>query len=295
MADVKHGPALHQGGDALSSGRRAGWWDITRRVMRSFSTDRVPLVAAGVTFYLLLALFPALGALVSLYGLIADPAVISGHIEQLSGILPEAAVGIVSGQLDSLAAQDSNALGLGFAVGLAIALWSANGGIKALFEAMNIAYDETEKRGFIRLSLFTLAFTLCAIILAAIFIVVMGVVPAVLAFLNLGRGTELLVAVLRWAGLLIAVLIAVSALYRFGPSREHARWRWFSLGAVFATLGWLVTSWAFSFYLQNFANYNATYGALGAVIGMMMWIWISTIVLILGAEIDAEMGPRTRA
>lgn len=294
MADVKHGPAL-QGSNALSSGRRAGWRDIARRVMRSFSTDSVPLVAAGVTFYLLLALFPALGALVSLYSLIADPAVISSHVEQLSGILPEAAVGIVSGQLDSLAAQDSNVLGVGFVIGLAFALWSANGGVKALFEAMNIAYDDTEKRGFIRLSLLTLAFTLCAILLAAIFIVVMGVVPAILAFLNLGRGTELLVAVLRWAGLVIAVLIAVSALYRFGPSREHARWRWFSLGAIFATLGWLVASWAFSFYLQNFANYNATYGALGAVIGMMMWIWISTIVLILGAEIDAEMEPRARA
>lgn len=294
MADVKR-RSMHPDNHAGSPNRisLSGWWEIAKRVLHSFSEDRVLLVAAGVTFYLLLALFPALAAMVSLYGLVADPATISAHLEQLSGVLPEAALGIISTQLDSLAAQNSGALGLGFALGLAIALWSANGGVKALFEAMNIAYDETEKRGFLHLTLLTLAFTLGGILLAVLFIIILGVVPAVLSFLDLGPLAEWLVALMRWVGLLFVILLATSLLYRFGPSRERAKWRWVSVGAAFATLGWVVTSWAFSFYLQNFADYNATYGALGAVIGMMMWIWISVIVLIAGAEINAETERQT--
>jgi len=270
-----------------------GWKDIAWRVWSEIGEDRILLIAAGVTYYLLLALFPALAAFVSLYGIFADPATVADHIALLQGVLPSAGIAIIEQQLDSLASQDQQALGIGFAIGLAVALWSTNGGVKSLFEAMNIAYDETEKRGFIRLNLLSLAFTLGAILITIGFILIIGVIPAVLAYLNLTRQAEQMIEILRWPVLLIMILTGIALLYRFGPSRERAKWRWLSWGAVFATLVWLAASWAFSFYLQNFADYNATYGSLGAIIGLMVWIWISVTVLIIGAEINAETEHQT--
>ena len=271
-----------------------GWKDIAWRVWREIAEDRILLIAAGVTYYLLLALFPALGAFVSLYGLFADPATVSDHIALLEGVLPSEAITIIEQQLDSLARQDQQSLGIGFAIGLAIALWSTNGGVKSLFEAMNVAYDETEKRGFVRLNLVSLAFALGAILIMIGFILIIGIIPAVLAYLNLDRGAERMIELLRWPVLLIIILAGVVLLYRFGPSRARAKWRWLSWGAVFSTLVWLGASWAFGFYLQNFANYNATYGSLGTIIGLMVWIWISVTVLIMGAEINAEIEHQTK-
>jgi membrane protein len=271
----------------------AGWWDIGWRVWQEVGQDRVLLVAAGATFYLLLALFPALAAFVSLYGFVADPATVADHVSYLGGLLPSAGVDIIRSQLEALASQDQQALGIGFLIGLAIALWSANNGVKALFDAMNIAYEETEKRGFIKLNLISIAFTMGALLIAIGLILTVGVVPAVLAYLRLDAWTETLVAVGRWPVLLVAILIGISLIYRFGPSRRPAKWRWLSWGAVIATVVWIGASWAFSFYLQNFADYNATYGSLGAVIGLMMWTWISVIILIVGAEINAEIEHQT--
>jgi membrane protein len=271
----------------------AGWWDIGWRVWREVAEDRVLLVAAGATFYLLLALFPALAAFVSLYGFVADPATVADHVSHLGGLLPSAGVDIVKSQLEALASQNQRALGIGFATGLAIALWSANNGVKALFEAINIAHEETEKRGFIRLNLTSFAFTLGALLIAIGLIVTVGVVPAVLAYLQLGAWTETLVAIGRWPVLLVAILAGISLIYRFGPSRRPPKWRWLSWGAVIATVVWVAASWGFSFYLRNFADYNATYGSLGAVIGLMMWTWISVIILVVGAEINAEMEHQT--
>jgi membrane protein len=270
-----------------------GWQDIAWRVWDEFSEDRVLLVAAGVTFYLLLALFPALAAFVSLYGFVADPVTIADHISYLGGLLPAAGIDIVRQQLEALARQNEEALGIGFFVGLIIALWSANSGIKALFEAMNIAYEETEKRGFVRLNLLSISFTGGALLIGIGLILAVGVVPALLAYLRLDAWTELLVAVGRWPVLMVAILTGISLIFRFGPSRSHAKWRWLSWGAGLATLVWISASWTFSFYLQNFADYNATYGSLGAVIGLMMWTWISVIILIVGAEINAEMEHQT--
>jgi membrane protein len=193
----------------------------------------------------------------------------------------------------ALASQKEEALGLGFFVGLTIALWSANNGIKALFDAMNIAYEETEKRGFVKLNLLSMAFTLGALLIGILLILTVGIVPAVLAYLRLDAWAELLIAVARWPILMVAILTGISLIYRLGPSRSHAKWRWLSWGAVIATLVWIAASWAFSFYLQNFADYNATYGSLGAVIGLMMWTWISVIILIVGAEINAEIEHQT--
>ena len=295
MSDRNQSFADERGRDARwpSQIPARGWKDIAWRVWSEIGEDRILLIAAGVTYYLLLALFPALAAFVSLYGIFADPATVADHIALLQGVLPSAGIAIIEQQLDSLASQDQQALGIGFAIGLAVALWSTNGGVKSLFEAMNIAYDETEKRGFIRLNLLSLAFTLGAILITIGFILIIGVIPAVLAYLNLTRQAEQMIEILRWPVLLIMILTGIALLYRFGPSRERAKWRWLSWGAVFATLVWLAASWAFSFYLQNFADYNATYGSLGAIIGLMVWIWISVTVLIIGAEINAETEHQT--
>src|SRR5690349_14984810 len=182
-----------------------GWKDIFWRVWSEISEDRIMLIAAGVTFYLLLALFPALAAFVSLYGFVADPKTIADHVAYLGGILPSGGVDIIRGQLQALAEQSGKTLSLGFVFGLLVAFWSANSGIKAIFEAMNIAYEETEKRSFLRLNLQSLVFTLAAMAVGAFMIVSVGVVPAVLSFLDLGDLTEILVLVFRWPLVLILV------------------------------------------------------------------------------------------
>jgi membrane protein len=288
--------------DQKGRGRRAeaphdipalGWKDILWRVKDEVVADRVTLIAAGGTFYLLLALFPALAAFVSIYGFVADPVTIADHIAFLGTILPSGGVELIGEQLKRLTQQPPESLSLGFIGGLLFALWSANNGIKTLFEAMNIAYDETEKRGFIKLNLITLGITFGALLLGVVMISAVGVVPAVLALLNLGQATEILISLLRWPVLLIVVYASITLLYRFGPSREPARWQWISWGSVAATLIWTITSILFSAYLTNIADYNATYGSLGALIGFMMWTWISVTILIAGAELNAEMEHQT--
>ena len=270
-----------------------GWKDIAWRLWGSLNEDRVLLVAAGVTFYLLLALFPALAALVSVYGLVADPQTIANQISSIGGVVPPTVLDIVRAQLESLARQDRNSLSFGFLIGLAVALWGANSGIKALFDAMNIAYEEREKRSFILLNFVSLTFTLCAIATAIFLLLVVGLVPAALALLELGPVADALLRYGRWVLLLVVIALGISLLYRFGPSREHARWRWLSWGSGLAAIVWVAASWAFSWYLQNFADFNATYGSLGAVIGLLIWTWISMIVIIMGAEINAEMEHQT--
>ncbi|MFU0504398.1 YihY/virulence factor BrkB family protein [Pseudaminobacter sp. NGMCC 1.201702] len=272
---------------------KLAWKDILWRVWSEVNDDRVMLVAGGVTFYLLLALFPALAAFVSLYGFVADPKTIADHISYLGGLLPAAGIDIIKTQLGSLLAEGDRALGIGFLVGLGVALWSANNGIKALFDAMNIAYEETEKRSFLMLNLSSAAFTLGALLIGILLLLAVGVVPAMLALLNLERWAQALIAIGRWPVLLGAVWFGISLIYRFGPSRRSAKWRWLNWGAVTATVVWMAASAGFSFYLQNFADYNATYGSLGAVIGLMMWTWISVIILIVGAELNAEMEHQT--
>lgn len=270
-----------------------GWKDVLWRVVAEVSDDRVPLIAAGTTFYLLLALFPALAVFVSIYGFVADPKTIAEHIAFLGGVLPSGGLDLIRSQLESLAEQDTGALSFGFILGLAVALWSANNGIKTIFEAMNIAYEETEKRGVVRLNLLAFAFTLGAIFIGIAFLVSVGLVPAALALLNLGSWTETLITILRWPAMLVAVAAGITLIYRYGPCREKAKWRWLTWGAGLATVVWLAASIGFSFYLENFANYNATYGTLGAVIGFMMWTWISVLILIVGAELNSEMEHQT--
>ncbi|WP_299657120.1 YihY/virulence factor BrkB family protein [uncultured Jannaschia sp.] len=272
-----------------------GWIDVLKRTYAEITNDHVMLVAAGVTFYALLALFPALAALVSIYGLFADPATIQGHITALEGVLPGGTMEIISGQLESLASQGSAGLGLAFVLGLGTSLWSANAGVKSIFEALNIAYEEEETRGFIRLTLTSLAFTLGGLVFVILALGAVLAVPAILQNMAFGAQLEALVNWLRWPVLLIVVAGLIALLYRYGPSREPPEWRWVSWGSGIAAVLWLVFSGLFSWYASNFGSYDATYGSLGAAIGFMTWIWISTIVVVTGAELNSELEHETTA
>lgn len=270
-----------------------GWKDICLRIYASFFDDRVMLIAAGATFYLLLALFPAFAVFVSLYGFVADPVSIGEHIAFIGQFLPTAGTELLESQLARLVSQDSSSLSLGFVSGLLFALWSANNGIKTLFEAMNVAYGEREQRSFFKLNLVAFCFTLGAIFIGIVLIVTVGVVPVVMAVFGLQSFSEMMIAAMRWPVVFGLIVVAIAMIYRYGPSRRRARWKWVVSGALLAAVVWLLASLGFSWYLQNFANYNAMYGSLGAVIGFMMWVWISSLIFIIGAEINAEMEHQT--
>jgi len=270
-----------------------GLLDVAWRLWIQIGQDRILLVAAGTTFYVLLAIFPALAAFVSLYGFVADPKTIEDHIAFLGELLPADGFDLIRNQLHALTAQANGALSFGFLFGLVVALWSADSGVKGLFEGLNVAYGEMEKRSFVKLTLVSFAFTLGGILVGICFILVIGIIPAVLSFLQLDPKEKMLVDLLRWPPVFLMAIAGIVLLYRYGPSRERAKWRWLSWGAAFSTIVWLAASWAFSFYLAHFANYNATYGTLGAVIGFLMWIWISAIIMLLGAELNAELEHQT--
>jgi membrane protein len=200
---------------------------------------------------------------------------------------------IVGEQVKRISAQGGGALGIGFVIGLAVSLWSANAGMKAIFDALNVVYDEEEKRSFIGLNLQSLAFTLGAIAFILLAVAATVVLPILLDFIGLGSGLEWLLAIGRWPVLLAGVTFGLAVLYRYGPSRDRAEWKWVSPGGLIAGFVWLAASMAFSWYVTNFGSYNETYGSLGAVIGFMTWIWLSTVVVLIGAEINAEIEHQT--
>ncbi len=284
-----------RGRDATTPGEipAKGMRDVFWRIIAEISEERVPLIAAGVSFYLLLALFPALAALVSVYGIVADPSEIGTHMGTVGALLPPESYKLIMDQLTALTTQKASALSIGFFVSLLVSLWSAANGIAALFDAMNVAYGEREKRGIVSRTLLCLAFTFAALLFSVALIVAVGVVPAVLAYLWLDRWVEIVTRVARWPAILFLAVIGTVLIYRFGPSRERAKLRWLNWGAVFSALLWIAASWLFSFYLEHFANYNATYGALGAVVGLMMWVWISVMILVIGALLNAELEHQT--
>lgn len=278
--------------DTPSAMPAKGWVDILWRTYREFSEDRLMLVAAGITFYVLLALFPAITAMVSIYGLFTDVSAIREQTATLSGLLPAGAVDIIGEQMTRVSSHDGGKLGFGMVFGLVLALWSANAGMKTLFDALNIVYEEKEKRGFLRLNLVTLCFTLGTIVVLILALSSVVLLPVVLEFTGLGA-LETWLLLLRWPVLLLMVAGGLSLIYRAGPSREAAKWRWLSGGAALAALLWVAFSILFSWYVQNFGSYDETYGSLGAAIGFMTWIWISTTVVLLGAELNAELEHQT--
>jgi membrane protein len=269
--------------------KREDWKNIVRRVAKNVSKQRIVLVAAGVTFYTLLAIFPAIAALVALYGLVADPAIIGQHVENLSGLLPGGAIDVLRDQITRIAAEPRGTLGLTFVAGLAVSLWSANGGVKALFDALNVVYVEREKRGFVRLTAVSLAFVAGGILFLLVAVAAVIAVPVALRHLGIPPLGKTIVSIVRWPILFAVAALIIAFVYRFGPDRTNPRWRWISWGSAFAAATWLAVSVLFSWYAANFGNYNETYGSLGAVIGFMTWIWLSAIVILIGAEIDSVL------
>jgi len=270
-----------------------GWKDVARRLYQGISEDRILVTAAGVTFYVLLALFRGIAGLIALYGLYADPSTVSQHLDMLSGVLPEGGLQIIREQIDRLTSQPAQRLGMATLIGLGISLWSANGGLKAMFDALNVVYHEKEKRSFIRLNALSLAFTLGLIVFVLMALAALTIVPLALSHLGLSRVTELLIRFGRWPFLFVVVGLMIALIYRYGPSRDKPQWRWISPGSAFAAVSWLCGSALFSWYTANFGSYNATYGSLGAVIGFMTWVWLSNIVILVGAKINAELEHQT--
>jgi membrane protein len=270
-----------------------GWRDIVARVVRKTQDDRVLSLAAGVAFYSVFALVPAVAAGVSLYALFADAITIANHVSLAAGVVPAEALGMVRNEITRIAQQSDNKLTFGFLLGLGIALWSANAGMKAIFDALNIIYDETESRGLVRLNLISLLFTLGSIV--AILLAVGAVVALPLLESAFGRSAidQPTIDIIRWPAMFLLMIAGLAVLYRYGASRRPAKWRWISIGSIFAVSAWLAVSSLLSWYLGHFADYDATYGALGAVIGLMMWLWLSAVVVLVGAEINSEIEHQT--
>ena len=270
-----------------------GWRDILWRVYGNVGEHRILALAAGMTYYSILAIFPALAALVSVYGLFSDPSTIAKHLDELAGFIPGGAAEVAREQLTRVASKGDTALGFTFAVGLAISLWSANAAMKSLFDTLNIVYGEQEKRGFIKLNAMSLGFTIAGIAFILSALAAMVVVPVVLQYLWLSNATDLLIRLARWPAMFVALAVGLACIYRFGPSREAPRWGWITWGSAAATILWLAASALFSWYAANFGTFNETYGSLGAAIGFMTWLWISAIAILLGAELNAEMEHQT--
>jgi membrane protein len=263
--------------------------DVASHIWTNIGCHRVLAIAAGVTFYALLAIFPAIAAIVALYGLFADTHTIVTQLNSMAGVLPGGAIAVIGDQVGRIVSRPSSSLGFTFIVSLLISLWSANAGMKAMFDALNVVYNAEERRSFIKLNAVSVAFTLAAIALLLAAMASVVVVPIVLNALPMESLITPALGYTRWPLLLILIGLGLSVIYRFGPDREHAQWRWISWGSALAAIAWLAASLLFSWYAANFGSYNETYGSLGAVIGFMTWMWLSGIVVLLGAEIDAVM------
>ena len=260
---------------------RAVFWDT----YNAMSADRLLAVAAGVVFYALLAIFPATTALVSSYGLFAPASAIQDTLSGLANVLPAGGISIVQEQIARIVSQPSG-LSIGFIVGLLIALWSANAGVKAMIDALNVIEGRSERRTFVHLNLLSLTMTLGAIVFLMLAVGAVVAFPLLMSTLGLKDFTATTTWLIRWPLLFALMTGSLTLFYRFGPNRDRAPRYWLSPGSMVAALLWLAGSAALSFYLSNFADYNATYGSLGAAIGLMMWMWLSTIVVLLGAQLD---------
>jgi membrane protein len=269
------------------------WWRVLLRVWAGIGRDHLSIIAAGVAFFGVLAIFPAIAALIALYGLVADPAEISASLHALRPLLPHDVHGMIAGQVSMLAAAGQGKLTLASLISLALALWSARAGVTALIEGLNIAYRETDQRSIVAQYLLSLVLTLMLIAIAIVALLAVVAVPAVLHFSDIGRLGALLAQVTPLLILGVAVVFVIGALYRYGPSRALARKRWVTWGAVVATIAWVIVSLALSIYIGRFADFNRTYGSLGAIVGLLFWLYASAFVVLLGAELNAAMELQT--
>lgn len=289
MASASHEETEGRAAPRPSRFSWSDWKAILLRVKGEIGADNLSLVAAGVAFYAMLAIFPAIAALIGLYGFFADPAQVAQHMEMAASFMPPEAAGILTDQIEGLTADGGETAGFAAIFATLLAIWSSRSGVNALVTGLNIVYDEEDARGFFAQVLTTLGLTALLLVVGIVAIASIVVLPIILDLFNLGAAAEWIVAIGRWPIVLAAILFALAALYRFGPHRESARVEWISWGAAIATLLWLIGSAAFSLYVANFANYNETYGSIGAVIGLLMWFYLSAYIVLLGAELNAEM------
>ena len=269
-----------------------GWKDILWRSYAAMNANRLLAIAGGVAFFVLLAIFPAITALVSAYDLFFNAATITNHLSLMQDVVPDNVLGLVREQGERTASHGGT-LSIGIIAGILVAFWSAMSGVKAVIDALNVIYEQREQRSFVKLNAMALIFTLGGFAGFLVVIAAVVVLPLALSSVGLASATATLTRVLRWPALFVILLVSLSVLYRYAPDRRTPRWQWVSIGSLIATVMWIVVTYLFSWFLANFANYNATYGSLGAVVGLMMWLWISTIVVLLGAELNAEIERQT--
>lgn len=273
---------------------KEGWRDIAWRVYEQVSKDNVSIVAAGVAFYLILALFPALAALISIYGLVTSPEEVQEQITSMSDMLPEEAQPVIQEQMTSVATSAGASLSFGAIGGLLFTLWSASKGMAALITALNIAYNEEETRSFLKSTGLALLLTLGAIVFIIVTLFFITTLPVLLQTLGLGNVGQRLLSMARWPILALVFLTMLAVLYRYAPCRHKPKWQWLSWGAGIATLLWIIVSIGFAFYANNYGSYNQTYGSLGAAVVLLMWFWLTAFIIMLGAEINSEMERQTR-
>ncbi|MDQ2801493.1 MAG: YihY/virulence factor BrkB family protein [Pseudomonadota bacterium] len=272
----------------------AGWKDVIVRAWRDTGEKQLSLIAGGVTYYVLLALFPGLAALVSIYGLVADPKEVERQINSMSGLLPGDAKNLIGAELHQLVSASSGALSFGVALGIVLALWSASRGMSGMITALDIAYGQQEKRGFFKFNLIAILLTVGLLVVGIIALALVAVLPALVAGSNTGSVGKWVVLIVEWPILIAVVMSVLAVLYRYAPDRDQPRWLWSSPGAIVATLLWIIGSVAFTVYVANFNSYNKTYGSLGALVILLTWLWLSSFVVLFGAEINAESERQTR-
>lgn len=270
-----------------------GWKDVLVRVKAEAKDDHVTLLAAGVAFYALLALVPALAAMISLWGLVADPDEIGRQVVDALSAAPAEVRDLVTTQMESITQNSTGANLLALLVGIALALWSASSGVQHVIEAINTAYDEQETRGFVRRKGLALAFTLGAIVFVVMAFALIALLPALMAETGLGIVGRVIVGIVRWVVLAAGGVTALAILYRYGPDRDNPEWKWASPGALVAGAIWLVASIVFSIYTANFGKYNESYGSLGVVVVVMLWLFLTAVAVIIGAEVNAELERQT--
>lgn len=270
-----------------------GWQQILKRAVKEAGQDNVPMLAAGLAYSAFLALFPALIAAVSLYGLFADPAQVEEQVTALTKSLPADAASLIAGQLRTLATTSSGALGVGLVVSVLAALFSASGGVGNLIKAVNICYDEDETRGFVKLRGTALLLTLGAVVFVLVTVGLIAVLPVVLDKVGLGTFGTVLVQVGRLVGLIVFMALALTAVYRYAPDRDNPKLKWVGLGSLVATLLWVLGSLGFSFYVSHFGNYSKTYGALAGVVVLLLWLYLTSYIVLFGAEVNAEAERQT--
>lgn len=275
--------------DAHVEPQRKGWAAIIMAVVERISRDNLTLVAAGVAFYAMLAIFPAIAAFISIYGLFADPAAVQSQLKSLSAFLPNEVLTLLDAAVSSFASKGRTQLNTAALIGFVLALWSAKSGTTSLMTGLNIANDAEEKRGYVMQQVVALSLTLFTVVLALVALTAVAVVPAVTKLFNLEGTVRLALEWGRWPILAIVIELAFAVIYRFGPCKARPKWRWITMGAAVATLFWLLGSAAFSFYVSHFGGYDKTYGSLAAVVILLLWLWVTALVILIGAEIDAEL------